>query len=98
MLHRGIETREYRGHVFKYADFRLSTEFLARTVEVGTELLRINIQQWGAFMVPGGPYCDLCKCVTLDPVVPEPDAGGYQTLRCGRCGRTLPYRVGTQSR
>lgn len=94
MLHRGIETREYRGHVFKYEDFRLWTEFLARTVKVGTELLRINIQQWEASMGPGKLYCDLCKGETLDPVDPEPDASGYQTLRCRRCGRTLLYRVG----
>ncbi len=93
MLHRGIEKRRYLGHVFKSDDFQLWADLLGRSVKVGAELLRINIQQWEQTMVPGNIYCDMCHSEVFDPVDPEPRADGYQTLCCRQCGRTLLYRV-----
>jgi hypothetical protein len=90
LVHRGLYTGQYMGHVFRYEDSRLWTDLLTRSVRVGAELLSINIRQQEQLPASDRFICDVCHGDDWESEGIEEFGGqSYQRVRCSRCGRQL---------
>lgn len=60
LIHKGVFTGNWMGHVFKHDDFCNWCEYFSRSVDIGIHLLIININQWKSIKIPGQVLCPIC--------------------------------------
>jgi hypothetical protein len=60
LIHKGLFSGTYMGHVFKEDDFGEWCNYFWRSVDVGIKLLAINFEQWQNIRSAGEVMCTIC--------------------------------------
>lgn len=90
LIHKGLFTGKWMGHVFKSDDFCKWCEYICRSVDVGIQLLITNINQWGESKIPGQVICPIChnqKDFNTESI--EHSRKLYTYYYCCQCGHKM---------
>lgn len=90
LIHKGHFTGQWMGYVFKKEDFSEWCKSFCDSVEIGVELLKINIEQYRALSAEGRILCDICHNKD-DFEVEIYEFGGeeHSRIHCRSCGNTM---------
>jgi hypothetical protein len=93
LIHKGFSTGNWMGYVFKYDEFCTWCEYLCKVVDVGINLLKINVDQWGNLKEPSQILCIYChnkKDFTTKII--EVKGKSYKQYCCCKCGKEMTLK------
>lgn len=109
LINRGSHKGMWEGQIFKRKDFDKWCDFLSKSLELGIQLLRINVNQWQSLKLEkqNQTLCPIChnhqKFDTKDIEFSEHSYVHYRCLQCGHemtlnTANKLVYTVKVQGR
>lgn len=94
LIHKGFSTGKWMGHVFKYDDFRMWCEYVCGVVDVGMNLLKINVNQWRDLKKTSKPLCIYChNQKDFNTKMIEVEGKSYKNYCCCKCGKEMTLNM-----
>lgn len=90
LIHKGFSTGNWMGHIFKYDDFCTWCEYVCGVVDVGINLLKINVNQWVSLKKTSKLLCIYChNKKDFKTKLIEVQGKSYKQYRCCKCGKEM---------
>lgn len=90
LIHKGFSTGKWMGHVFKYDDFCMWCKYVCGVVDVGMNLLKINVNQWINLKKTSQLLCIYChNKKDFNTRIIEVEGKSYKQYCCCKCGKKM---------